>query len=109
MKTPIALVFLLHNILARSEGIIAQLSSHITRPREKKNTASLSTKRRVPQPFESSAAWHRNEKIMRQMLLPLKGRTIRKVMGGGGGEGKKPKKNSCKGNCQEKKFVQRRR
>ena len=35
-----------------------------------------------------------------------KGRTIRKVMGG---MGKKPKKNSCKGKCQEKKFVQRRR
>ena len=28
-----------------------------------------------------------------------KGRTIRKVMGGGGGMGKKPKKNSCKGKC----------
>ena len=28
---------------------------------------------------------------------------------GGGGVGKKPKKNSCKGKCQEKKFVQRRR
>ena len=27
----------------------------------------------------------------------------------GGGVGKKPKKNSCKGKCQEKKFVQRRR
>ena len=39
----------------------------------------------------------------------LKGRTIRKVMRGGGGVGKKPKKNSCKGKCQEKKFVQRRR
>ena len=38
-----------------------------------------------------------------------KGRTIRKVMGGGGGGmGKKPKKNSCKGKCQEKKLVQRR-
>ena len=33
-----------------------------------------------------------------------KGRTIRKVMGGGGGVGKKPKKNSCKGKCQEKKI-----
>ena len=33
-----------------------------------------------------------------------KGRTIRKVMGG---VGKKPKKYSCKGKCQEKKFVQR--
>ena len=32
----------------------------------------------------------------------IKGRTIRKVMGGGGGMGKKPKKNSCKGKCQEK-------
>ena len=42
--------------------------------------------------------------------MPItKGRTIRKVMGGGGGVGKKPKKNSCKGKCQEKKFVQRRR
>ena len=39
----------------------------------------------------------------------FKGRTIRKVMGGGGGVGKKPKKNSCKGKCQEKKFAQRRR
>ena len=41
-------------------------------------------------------------------LIPAgdKGRTIRKVMGG---VGKKPKKNSCKGKCQEKKFVQRRR
>ena len=38
-----------------------------------------------------------------------KGRTIRKVMGGGGGKGKKTEKNSCKGKCQEKKFVQRRR
>ena len=35
-----------------------------------------------------------------------KGRTIRKVMGG---VGKKTKKDSCKGKCQEKKFVQRRR
>ena len=41
-------------------------------------------------------------------LFP-KGRTIRKVMGGGGGWGKSQKKNSCKGKCQEKKFVQRRR
>ena len=32
-----------------------------------------------------------------------KGRTIRKVMGGGGGRGKKQKKNSCKGKCQGKK------
>ena len=31
-----------------------------------------------------------------------KGRTIRKVMGVGGGE--KPKKNACKGKCQEKKI-----
>ena len=31
----------------------------------------MTTKSRVPQPFESSAAWHRNGKIMRQMLLPL--------------------------------------
>ena len=31
-----------------------------------------------------------------------KGRTIRKVMRGGGGMGKKPKRNSCKGKCQEK-------
>ena len=38
-----------------------------------------------------------------------KGRTIRKVMGGGGGWGKKTKKNSYKGKCQEKKFMQRRR
>ena len=40
-----------------------------------------------------------------------KGRTIRKVMGGGGGDGEKAKKkkNSCKGKCQEKKFVIRRR
>ena len=38
-----------------------------------------------------------------------KGRTIKKVMGGGGGVGKRPKKYSCKGKCQEKKFVQRRR
>ena len=30
-------------------------------------------------------------------------------MGGGGGSGEKAKKNSCKGKCQEKKFVQRRR
>ena len=30
-------------------------------------------------------------------------------MGGGGGWGKSQKKNSCKGKCQEKKFVQRRR
>ena len=36
-----------------------------------------------------------------------KGRTIRKVMGGG--VGKTTKKNSCKGKCQEKKFMQRRR
>ena len=35
----------------------------------------------------------------------LKGRTIRKVMGG---VGKKTPKKSCKGKCQEKKFVQRR-
>jgi len=35
-----------------------------------------------------------------------KGLTIRKVMVG---VGKKPKKNSCKGKCQDKKFVQRRR
>ena len=35
-----------------------------------------------------------------------KGRTIKKVMGGWG---KKTKKNSCKGKCQEKKFMQRRR
>ena len=38
--------------------------------------------------------------------IGAKGRTIRKVMGG---MGKKPKKNSCKGKWQEKKFVQRRR
>ena len=47
-----------------------------------------------------------------------KGRTIRKVMGGGGGEGKKSKKkiharenvkkkNSCKEEGKEKKFVQK--
>ena len=36
----------------------------------------------------------------------FKGRTIRKVMWG---VGKKKKKNSCKGKCQEKKFMQRRR
>ena len=36
------------------------------------------------------------------------GRTIRKVMGRGGwGLGKKTKKNSCKGKCQEKKFMQK--
>ena len=40
------------------------------------------------------------------LVQSYKGRTIRKVMGG---MGKKPKKNSCKGKCQEKKFVQRRR
>ena len=32
----------------------------------------------------------------------IKGRIIRKVKGGGGGEGEKPNKNSCKGKCQEK-------
>jgi len=42
----------------------------------------------------------------KKLCLLTKGRTIRKVMGG---EGKKPKKNSCKGKCQEKKFVQTRR
>ena len=47
------------------------------------------------------------EKTFTNILIgPGKGRTIRKVMGG---MGKKPKKNSCKGKCQEKKFVQRRR
>ena len=45
---------------------------------------------------------------LRQNTFLGKGRTIRKVMGGGG-VGEKPKKKSCKGNCQEKKFVQRRR
>ena len=47
-----------------------------------------------------------------KMRPKSKGRTIRKVMGWGGGGcgvGKKPKKNSCKGKCQEKKFMQRRR
>ena len=34
----------------------------------------------------------------------LKGRTIRKVMGGGGW-GKNQKKNSCKGKCPEKEFM----
>ena len=43
-----------------------------------------------------------------RLVSTNKGRTIRKVMGGGG-VGKKPKKNSCKGKCQEKKFMQRRR
>ena len=57
---------------------------------------------------------HLNEIYMYLAVLSTgavyKGRTIRKVMGGGGeGMGKKPKKNSCKGKCQEKKFVQRRR
>ena len=38
----------------------------------------------------------------------IKGWTIRKVMGeGGGGVGKKTKKNSCKGKYQEKKFERR--
>ena len=31
----------------------------------------MTAKSRVPQPFKSSAAWNRNGKIMRQMLLPL--------------------------------------
>ena len=42
-----------------------------------------------------------------RLVSTNKGRTIRKVMGGGDEE--KPKKNSCKGKCQEKKFMQRRR
>ena len=36
------------------------------------------------------------------ILSQAKGRTIRKVIGGGG-VGKKPQKNSCKEKCQEKK------
>ena len=39
------------------------------------------------------------------MNMITKGQTITKVMGRGGGE----KKNSLKGKCQEKKFMQRRR
>ena len=40
--------------------------------------------------------------------LPLlKGRTIRKVMGGGGGMGKKPKKKFMQGKMPRKKFVQK--
>ena len=49
--------------------------------------------------------------------MESKGRTIRKVMGGGGGVGKKPKKiharenakkkNSCKEEGKEKKFMQK--
>ena len=54
-------------------------------------------------PKRSCAAWH----LYKRRRNRDKGRTIRKVMGGGGGG--KPKKNSCKGKCQEKKFVQRRR
>ena len=46
----------------------------------------------------------------KDLVTENKGRTIRKVMGGGGGGwGKSQKKNSCKGKCQEKKLVQRRR
>ena len=45
-------------------------------------------------------------KILITTTIGSKGRTIRKVMRG---VGEKPKKNSCKGKCQEKKFVQRRR
>ena len=49
---------------------------------------------------------------MAWILQPVvfKGRTIRKVIGGGGGvrwEKKKTQKNSCKGKCQEKKFMQK--
>ena len=40
-----------------------------------------------------------------QKAVLHKGRTIRKVMGVGGGGG--PKKNSCKGKCQEKKLMQK--
>ena len=59
--------------------------------------------------------WVRHSKLSRVMVIIItlenkhvrnsdivtKGRTIRKVMGG---MGKKPKKNSCKGKCQEKKI-----
>ena len=41
--------------------------------------------------------------------LPLREGPLEKWCGGGGGWGKKQKKNSCKGQCQEKKFMQRRR
>ena len=44
-----------------------------------------------------------------RLVSTNKGRTIRKVMGGGGEWGKKTKKKSCKGKCQEKKIMQRRR
>ena len=44
-----------------------------------------------------------------RLVSTNKGRTIRKVMGGGGGGGEINKKKSCKGKCQEIKFMQRRR
>ena len=43
-----------------------------------------------------------------RLVSTNKGRTIRKVMGGGEG-GEINKKNSCKGKWQEIKFIQRRR
>ena len=48
-------------------------------------------------------AWHMAEAI--RLVSTNKGRTIRKVMGGGG----KPQKNSCKGKCQEKKIHAKKR
>ena len=45
----------------------------------------------------------RTEKRAYSLTQHSKGRTIRKVMGGGGGGvGKKPKKNSCKAKCPKK-------
>ena len=38
-------------------------------------------------------------------MSPIKGRTIRKLMGGGGGRSAKKKKHSRKGKLNEKKFM----
>ena len=59
----------------------------------------LGSGRSFPAALKNSKEWAKGN---------YKGRTIRKVMGGGG-KGKKTKKKSCKRKCQEKKFMQRRR
>ena len=47
----------------------------------------------------------KRETIITTGAFPYKGRTIRKLMGGGGGAGKVQKKNSRKGKFNEKKFL----
>ena len=68
MRTRITFLFWLSNIQAKVEE---SLHNDVIFQKKGNLRPALTSQRKMPHPFESSASWHRNSKIMGQMILPL--------------------------------------